>query len=132
MASELPDELNGEWEVIECHVGGVANESNVGSKIIICDGFIRDIRMPEWPVYSYEVDDTLSPSRMKWQLVGFESSGVMKRLPMAVPSASGIYELGDDELRFCWSHPGHPFPETFCSSQDPDCHFYIYRRTKVK
>jgi uncharacterized protein (TIGR03067 family) len=122
------DMLNGEWEVVACQIGGVSNQANIGARIQIRDGVIRDHHTPKTSVYEYAIDQSTTPKRMTWKLVGFEVDGAMQRIPMSMPAATGIYELTASELKFCWSTPDRPLPETFSVSDDRDCHMYVYKR----
>ena len=122
------DMLDGEWEVVACQIGGVSNQANIGARIQIRDGVIRDHHTPKTSVYEYDIDQSTTPKRMTWKLVGFEVDGAMQRIPMSMPAATGIYELTASELKFCWSTPDRPLPETFSVSDDRDCHMYVYKR----
>jgi uncharacterized protein (TIGR03067 family) len=122
------DMLDGEWEVVACQIGGVSNQANIGARIQIRDGVIRDHHTPKTSVYEYDIDQSATPKRMTWKLVGFEVDGAMQRIPMSMPAATGIYELTATELKFCWSTPDRSIPKTFSVSDDPDCHMYVYRR----
>ncbi len=122
------DALDGEWEVVTCQIGGVANDANIGARIEIQDGVIRDHHGPKTILYEYDIEPSATPKRMTWKMVGFEVDGAIQRIPISMPGASGIYELTATELKFCWSTPDRSIPETFSTGDDPDCHMYVYKR----
>jgi uncharacterized protein (TIGR03067 family) len=124
------DMLSGDWEVVACHIGGTPNDTNIGARIEIRHGVIRDCHGPKTIVYEYDIEPSVTPKRMTWRMVGVEVDGVIQRIPVSMSGAAGIYELTTTQLKFCWSTPDRSIPETFSVSDDSDCHMYVYRRVE--
>lgn len=82
--------LSGEWEVVACHIGGVAHDANVGARIQIREGMIRDHHGTQTIDYECEIDASTTPRRMTWNMVGSEVDGDIQHVPMAMPGAEGI------------------------------------------
>ncbi len=128
----MHETLDGEWEVVSSNIGGRPDDGNVGARIEIRNGVIRDHHGSKTLIYSYEVQSSAEPKRMSWTMAGVEVDGQLQRVAMDVPSATGIYRLTADELTFCWTTPDKPIPESFEIGNDSECHTYVLKRVDTE